>query len=153
MYIGNSLSLKKETRRKTTLDSSTEWSILILFSHLRLRLPSGFFSSFFSPKTLYVVLSSPMRVTFSDHFVLFCFVILIMLSRSSHNEGLKMKIQIFWDMTSCYLMRRFIMQNFSVSYYCVSRRSRHYLSILFQNMLSLLFFQKGFTPIQKRATL
>jgi len=53
-----------------------------------------------------------MCVTFSDHFVLFDFVILLMLSRSSKNEGLKMKIQIFWDIMSCYLVRHFIMQNF-----------------------------------------
>jgi len=116
----------KRPEAKTTVDSSTEWSILILCSHLRLRLLSGVFPSFFSPKTLYVFLSSPMRVTFSNHFVLFYFAILIMLWRSSHNEGFNMKIQIFWDMISCYLMRHFIMQNFPTSYNCVSLRSRHF---------------------------
>ena len=42
----------------------TSWrSILILSTHLRLGLPSGFFPSGFLTKTLYTPLSSPIRAT------------------------------------------------------------------------------------------
>jgi hypothetical protein len=75
-----------------------------------------------------------MRVTFSNHFVLFYFAILIMLSRSSHNEGFKMKIQIFWDMKSCYLMRHFIMQIFRPPITAFLLGPDIFLSILFQKM-------------------
>jgi hypothetical protein len=44
-------------------------STLIPSSHLCLGLPSCLFPSGFSTKTLYVLLSSPMRATFPDHLV------------------------------------------------------------------------------------
>jgi hypothetical protein len=43
------------------------WSILILFSHLRLGLPNGLFPSDFPTNTLCTPLSSPIRATWPAH--------------------------------------------------------------------------------------
>ena len=53
----------------------TSWiSISILFSHLRLGLPSGLFPSCFPTKTLYTPLLSPVHSTFSAHLILHDFI-------------------------------------------------------------------------------
>jgi len=53
----------------------TSWkSILILFTHLRLRLPSGLFHSDFPTKTLYTHLSSSIRATSTAHLILLEFI-------------------------------------------------------------------------------
>ena len=44
----------------------SRWSLLILFSYLRVVLPSGLFPSGFATKTLYVLLS-PMQTTYPAH--------------------------------------------------------------------------------------
>ena len=55
---------------------STSWrSILILSSHLRLGLPSGFFHLGFPIKTLYTSLISPIRAAFPAQLILLDFII------------------------------------------------------------------------------
>ena len=49
-------------------------SILILFTHLRLGLPSGLFPSGFPSKTLYTPLSSPIRATCTAHLIVLDFI-------------------------------------------------------------------------------
>jgi hypothetical protein len=50
-------------------------SILVLSSHLRLRVPSGLFPYGFTARTLYAFLFSPMRVTYRSHLTLLHFII------------------------------------------------------------------------------
>jgi hypothetical protein len=52
-------------------------SILIPSSHLRLCFPSGLFHSGFHTKTLYHVVSSPMRARFPTHLIRFDFICLM----------------------------------------------------------------------------
>ena len=71
----------------------TSWrSILILFSHLRLGLPSGLFPPGFHTNTLYTPLLSPIRVTCSAHLILLDFITRIMI--------ILMTI-ISWDVCCC----------------------------------------------------
>jgi hypothetical protein len=54
-------------------------SIIILSTHLRLRPPSGLFSSGFPTNILYAFLLSPIRATYPAHLILLDLIILIML--------------------------------------------------------------------------
>jgi hypothetical protein len=56
--------------------------ILILYSNLRLGLPSGLFSSGYPIKILYAFLTSPMRATCPAHLILLHMITLIILSEA-----------------------------------------------------------------------
>ena len=65
------LSLHLANPIQSTYPHSTSWrSVLILFIHLRLGLPSGLLSSGFPTKTLYTHFSSPIRATCPGHLIL-----------------------------------------------------------------------------------
>jgi hypothetical protein len=56
-------------------------SNLVLSTHLRLRLPSGLFSSGFPTNILYAFLVSPIRATWPAHLILLVLIILIILGQ------------------------------------------------------------------------
>ena len=69
------LSLSWANPTQSIYPHPTSWrSVLILSTHLRLGLLSGFFLSGFPTKTLYTPLSSPIHVTCPTHLILLDFI-------------------------------------------------------------------------------
>ena len=69
------LSLSWASPIQSIYPHPTSWrSILILFTHLHLGLPSCLFPSGFLTKTLYALLSSPIRATCPAHLILLDFI-------------------------------------------------------------------------------
>ena len=74
------LSLSRTSSIQSIPPHPTSWrSILILFSHLRMGLPSGLFLSGFPNKTLYTPLLSPIRATCPTDLILLDFITRILL--------------------------------------------------------------------------
>ena len=69
------LSLSWASPIQSIYPHPTSWrSILILSTHLHLGLPSRLFPSGFPTKTLYTLLSSPIRATYPAHVILLDFI-------------------------------------------------------------------------------
>jgi hypothetical protein len=80
-YIHTSPPLDPMLSQTSPVSTLSPWSILILSTHLCLRLPCPLFPYGFSTNNLYIFLASLIHATYPAQLILFNFVILIVLGK------------------------------------------------------------------------
>ena len=113
------LSLSWASPIQSIYPHPTPWrSVLILFTHLRLGLPSGLLPSSFPTKTLYTPLSSPIRATCPAHLILLNFITL--LTRRLHKRASGLHCPFFPTAAELCSPCRRIWDSFCLSFFFFS---------------------------------
>ena len=87
----------------------TSWrSVLILSTHLRLGLPSGFLPSCFPSKTLYTPFSSSIHATCPAHLILLDFITRTILGEEYKSFSSSLRCSIHGNHLLCFLFIRFL---------------------------------------------